>query len=97
MTFVALIRTYGIDPRSRERRILDSGLAVITLGTGIAALVAETYWVLLVPMVAGLVVMWALALLRDASDDPIQPFEQLPQLRRLAEGKQLAGALPLHR
>jgi hypothetical protein len=42
------------------------GLALITLGTGIAALVAETYWVLLVPMVAGLVVMWALALLRDA-------------------------------
>jgi len=42
------------------------GLAVITLGTGIAALIAETYWVLLLPMVAGLVVMWALALLHDA-------------------------------
>jgi hypothetical protein len=42
------------------------GLAVITLGAGIAALIAETYWVLLVPMVAGLVVMWALALLHDA-------------------------------
>lgn len=42
------------------------GLAVITLGTGIAALIAETYWVLLVPMVAGLVVMWALALMHDA-------------------------------
>jgi hypothetical protein len=41
-------------------------LAVLTLGFGIAALVAETTWALLVPMVAGLVLMWALALVHDA-------------------------------
>jgi hypothetical protein len=41
-------------------------LAVLTLGFGIVALVAETTWALLVPMVAGLVLMWALALVHDA-------------------------------
>lgn len=41
-------------------------LAVITLGTGIAAGVAVTYWALLVPMMAGLVAMRAIALSRDA-------------------------------
>ena len=41
-------------------------LAVITIGFGIAALIAETTWWLLVPMVAGLVIMWALALMHDA-------------------------------
>ena len=39
---------------------------VITIGFGIAALIAETVWALLVPMVAGLVLMWALALTHDA-------------------------------
>jgi hypothetical protein len=32
-------------------------LAVLTLGFGVAALIAETVWALLVPMVAGLVLM----------------------------------------
>jgi hypothetical protein len=41
-------------------------LAVLTLGFGVAALIAETVWVLLVPMVAGLVLLWALALMHDA-------------------------------
>ena len=41
-------------------------LAVLTLGFGVAALIAERVWVLLVPMVAGLVFMWALALMHDA-------------------------------
>jgi hypothetical protein len=41
-------------------------LGVLTLGFGIAALIAETSWVLLVPMVAGLVIIWAAALLHDA-------------------------------
>jgi hypothetical protein len=41
-------------------------LAVITAGFAIAALVAETSWVLLVPMVAGIVIVWALALAHDA-------------------------------
>lgn len=41
-------------------------LAIATLGVGVAALVAETSWVLLVPMVSGIVVMWGLALLHDA-------------------------------
>lgn len=40
-------------------------LAVVTVGFGIAALIAETVWALLVPMIAGLVLMWALALMHD--------------------------------
>jgi hypothetical protein len=41
-------------------------LGVLTVGFGIAALIAETMWVLLVPMVAGLVLLWVLALVHDA-------------------------------
>jgi len=41
-------------------------LSVLTLGFAIAALIAETVWALLVPAMAGLVLMWALALLHDA-------------------------------
>jgi len=41
-------------------------LGVLTLGFATAALVAETVWALLVPAMAGLVLMWALALLHDA-------------------------------
>jgi hypothetical protein len=41
-------------------------LAIVTIGFGIAALIAETMWWLLVPMVGGLVIMWALALMHDA-------------------------------
>ncbi len=41
-------------------------LGVLTVGFGIAALIVETSWALLVPMVAGLVLMWALALMHDA-------------------------------
>ena len=41
-------------------------LGVLTLGSGIAALIAETTWALLVPMVAALVIIWAAALLHDA-------------------------------
>jgi fatty acid desaturase len=41
-------------------------VAVLTVGFGLAALIAETVWALLVPMVAGLVIMWVLALLHDA-------------------------------
>ena len=41
-------------------------LGVLTLGFGIAALVAETSWALLAPMVAGLVIIWAAGLLHDA-------------------------------
>jgi hypothetical protein len=41
-------------------------LGVVTIGFGIAALIVETMWALLVPMVAGLVVMWVLALTHDA-------------------------------
>ena len=42
-------------------------LGVLTLGLAIAALIVETSWALLVPMMADLVLMWALALIRDAS------------------------------
>ena len=41
-------------------------LGVLTLGFAIAALIAETVWALLVPAVAGLVLMWAMALMHDA-------------------------------
>jgi hypothetical protein len=41
-------------------------LGVLTLGFAIAALIAEIMWALLVPAMAALVVMWALAILRDA-------------------------------
>ncbi len=41
-------------------------LGVLTLGFAIAALITETVWALLVPAMAGLVLMWALALLHDA-------------------------------
>jgi hypothetical protein len=41
-------------------------LGVLTLGFAIAALIAETVWALLVPAMAGLVLMWALAFLHDA-------------------------------
>ena len=40
-------------------------LGVLTLGFAIAALIAETVWALLVPAMAGLVLLWALALLHD--------------------------------
>lgn len=41
-------------------------LGIVTIGFGIAALIAETMWALLVPMMAGLVLMWVLALVHDA-------------------------------
>jgi hypothetical protein len=41
-------------------------LYVLTIGFGLAALIVETSWALLVPMVVGLVIMWALALMHDA-------------------------------
>ena len=41
-------------------------LGVLTVGFGIAALIAETTWALLVPMMAGLVTIWAAALMHDA-------------------------------
>jgi len=41
-------------------------LGVLTLGFAIAALIAETVWALLVPAMAGLVIIWALALMHDA-------------------------------
>jgi hypothetical protein len=56
------------------RRAFGSGLfervmialAVITIGVAVAALIAENVWALLVPMVAGVLVVWALALAHDA-------------------------------
>jgi sensor histidine kinase regulating citrate/malate metabolism len=56
------------------RRALGTGtfetllitLGVLTLGFAIAALIAETVWALLVPAMAGLVIIWALALMHDA-------------------------------
>ena len=41
-------------------------LWVLTVGFGLAALIVQTSWALLVPMVAGLVIIWVLALLHDA-------------------------------
>ena len=41
-------------------------LGVLTVRFAIAALIAETVWALLVPAMAGPVLIWALALLHDA-------------------------------
>lgn len=41
-------------------------LAVVAVGFGVAALIAESTWWLLVPMVAGLVAVWLLGVLHDA-------------------------------
>lgn len=41
-------------------------LGVLTLGFAIAALIAETVWALLIPAMAALAIMWALAVLHDA-------------------------------
>lgn len=44
---------------------LAMGAAVLGVGFGVAALIAETIWWLLVPMVAGILVAWGLAVLHD--------------------------------
>ena len=43
-----------------------TALAAIAMGFGIAALIAETSWGLLVPMVLGLVALWAVGVAGDA-------------------------------
>ena len=63
LTFAALGRD-ALGTGAFERVMVTLG--VLTLGFGIAALIAETSWALLVPMVAGLVIIWAAALLHDA-------------------------------
>jgi hypothetical protein len=41
-------------------------LGVLTIGFAITALIAETMWALLVPAMASLALLWALALVHDA-------------------------------
>ena len=41
-------------------------LAVVAIGFGVAALIAENTWALLVPMVGGFVAVWLLGILHDA-------------------------------
>ena len=41
-------------------------VGLVALGFGVAALIVETSWALLVPMVAGIVALWALGLSEDA-------------------------------
>ena len=66
-------------------------LGVLTLGSGIAALIAETTWALLVPMVAGLVIIWAAALLHDTGYiAPAHAVTATPE-RRSPAGPALAG------
>ena len=43
------------------------GLTVLALGFGVAALVAETNWVLLVPMTAGVALLWLVGVGRDTA------------------------------
>ena len=62
LTFAALGRD-ALGTGAFERVMVTLG--VLTLGFGVAALIAETTWALLVPMVAGLVIIWAAALLHD--------------------------------
>lgn len=40
-------------------------VGLVALGFGVAALIAETSWTLLVPMVAGVVALWVLGLSED--------------------------------
>jgi hypothetical protein len=63
LTFAAFGRT-AFGTGSFETVMVTLG--VLTLGFGIAALIVETSWALLVPMVACLTLMWALALIHDA-------------------------------
>ncbi len=63
LTFAALGR--GAFGTGTYERVMVT-LGVLTLGFASAALIAETVWALLVPATAGLVLMWALALLHDA-------------------------------
>ena len=63
LTFAAFGRE-GLGTGAFQRLMLTLG--VLTLGFGIAALIVETSWALLVPMAAGLVIIWASALLHDA-------------------------------
>lgn len=43
-------------------------LAATAVGFGVAALVAESTWWLLVPMIAGLIAVWFLGVLHDAGN-----------------------------
>jgi ferredoxin len=60
------------DGRVPARLLADARAAVmvviglLTLGFGIAALIVETSWALLVPMMIGVVILWAMALMHDA-------------------------------
>ena len=62
LTFAAFGRD-ALGTGAFERLMVTLG--VLTLGFGIAALIAETIWPLLIPMVADLVIIWAAALLHD--------------------------------
>jgi hypothetical protein len=54
----------GFDTSTFETIMVTPG--VLTLRFGVAALIVETSWALLVPMMAGLMLLWALALMHDA-------------------------------
>ena len=65
----ALLAVWAFGPeafRSGTFGAVMTGLAIVTVGFGVAALIAETTWALLVPMVAGLVAVWLLGVLHDA-------------------------------
>lgn len=52
--------------RAHRTGVILTVVCLVALGFGIAALIAETSWTLLVPMAAGIVVLWILGLTGDA-------------------------------
>lgn len=52
--------------RAPRTGVVLTVVGLVALGFGVAALIAETSWTLLVPMVAGVVALWVLGLTEDA-------------------------------
>ena len=64
---VLLATTFGPAAfRAHRTGAILTVVGLVAFGFGIAALIAETSWTLLVPMVAGIVVLWVLGLTGDA-------------------------------
>jgi hypothetical protein len=64
---VLLAITFGAAAfRAHRTGVILTVVGLVALGFGIAALIAGTSWTLLVPMAAGIVVLWILGLTEDA-------------------------------
>jgi len=62
-----IVLAFGTEAfRAGRTAAIMTVLAVVGLGFGVAALIAETSWVLLVPMVAALAALWLVGVVEDA-------------------------------